>query len=712
MSFRLKTILGIALIEGVLLIILIIAGMQMLKSSNVEELHKRTYTTAQLFATTVKDAVLATDLASLDNFVREVMTHPGIVYARVSGRQGAVLAQIGDAALLARPPKPDTHYDDVGDGVFDVYADIVVGEDKYGRVDIGFSTANIDALLSTARNEFIAIALTEMLLVALFSFVLGAYLTKGLVSLTQTSQRIATGELGGQIVVSGTDELAQTMRAFNEMSHKLKVFYDERKHAEDEVHKLNADLERRVRLRTEEINKLNADLERRVRLRTEELAQANERIEHQALHDPLTKLANRTLFQDRLHQAILTGEREKRVFALVMIDLNRFKEINDTLGHHNGDLVLRETASRLSEGLRQSDTIARLGGDEYALLLPTVKDSVSAIFTLDKIVQLFEKPMLLDGLPTYISPSLGLALYPKDGTDAETLMRRADVAMYEAKHRKSGHALYTADLEQDGMDRMGLQSELLSGIANAELVLHYQPKIDITSGRVGGVEALVRWHHPKRGLLAPDDFIPLAEKTGLIKPLTTWVLKEALRQCKEWEIQGLDLVVSVNISISNLQDPVFPQILSHVLSESGVSPAKLELEISENGIMVEPPRAIEAILCLSQLGVRIIIDDFGTGYSSMAYLSKLSVARIKVDKSFVKDMVDNNNNAVIVRSIINLGHNLGLNVVAEGVENNATWDQLKLLGCDSAQGYCMSRPIPAEQIPQWVKSSSWGASIK
>ncbi len=689
MSFRLKTILGIALIEGLLLLVLIIVTLQMLKSSNEEELHKRTYTTAQLVATTVKDAVLATDLASLESFTREVMTHPGIVYARVSGQQGAVLAQAGDEALLARAYNPDRHYDEVSDGVFDVYADIEVGANKYGRVDIGFSTTSIDTLLASARNETIAIALTEMVLVALFSFILGSYLTRGLGSLKEASQRIATGELGSQMKVQGKDELAQTMAAFNEMSHKLRVFYDERKRAEDEL------------------NKLNDDLEMRVKLRTQELAKAYEKIEHQALHDSLTKLANRTLFDDRLRQAILTGEREKRVFALVMIDLNRFKEINDTLGHHSGDLVLQETASRLRDGLRQSDTIARLGGDEYALLLPTVKDNATAISTLDKILQLFEKPMLLDGQPVYISPSIGMALFPKDGADAATLTRRADVAMYEAKRRKSGHVLYTADMEQDGADRTGLQGELLTGIASGELVLHYQPKIDITSGSVSGVEALVRWRHPKRGLLAPDDFIPLAEKTGLIKPLTSWVLGEALRQCKAWELLGLDLTVSVNISNSSLQDPAFPQTIRHLLGENGIEAWKLELEISENGIMVEPPRAIEAIMRLSEIGVQIIIDDFGTGYSSMAYLSKLPIAKIKVDKSFVRDMIENNNDAVIVRSIISLGHNLGLNVVAEGVENNATWDQLKQLGCDSAQGYCMSRPIPADEIPVWVKSSPW-----
>lgn len=374
--------------------------------------------------------------------------------------------------------------------------------------------------------------------------------------------------------------------------------------------------------------------------------------------------------------------------------------------------MLQETANRLREGLRQSDTIARLGGDEYALLLPTVKDNASAILTMDKILQLFDKPLMIGTHQIPIRPSLGLSLFPKDGNDAETLLRRADIAMYEAKRRKSGHVLYTPDLEQDGADRLGLQNELLNGIANGELELHYQPKLDIKSGRVGGVEALVRWHHPKRGMMAPDDFIPMAEKTGLIKPLTNWVLTEALRQCHDWGQQGLDLAVSVNISNSSLVDPEFPQTIAHALAEIRVRPEKLELEISEVGIMVEPPRTIAAIMRLSEIGVQIIIDDFGTGYSSMAYLSKLPIARIKVDKSFVRDMVDNNNDAVIVRSIISLGHNLSLSVVAEGVENNATWDQLKSLGCDSAQGYCMSRPIPASQIPDWVRNSQWDQGVR
>ena len=687
LSFRLKTILGIAAIEAVLLAVLIFSSLQLLKTSNVDELYKRTYTTARLFATTTKDAVLATDLASLESFVRQVITNPGIVYARVAGRQGVVLAQGGDPQLLARPFKADVKYDDLDDKVFDVYADIVVDGEAYGRVDIGFSTDAIEAVLTDARRQTITIAITEMLLVALFSYVLGLYLTRGLASLKQASQRIATGELGHEVPARGTDELAQTVRAFNDMSRKLKTYYDERRRAEEAV------------------SNLNADLERRVQARTEELAKAYEKIEHQALHDALTKLPNRTLFQDRLQQTILTGEREKRVFALVMMDLNRFKEINDSMGHHAGDLVLQETAVRLREGLRQSDTIARLGGDEYALLLPTIRDTTAAIRTLDKIGQLFEKPMVIDKQTIYISPSLGLALFPKDGQDVDTLLRRADTAMYDAKRRKTGYAIYTADLDQGAVDRMGLQNELRTAIPGGELVLHYQPKIDLTTDRISGVEALVRWQHPRRGLLFPDDFIPLSEQTGLIRPLTAWVVNEALRQQSEWQRQGLDLPVSVNISITNLQDPLFPDVLANIIKEHGNDPRKLELEITETGIMVEPPRAISAIKRISELGVQIIIDDFGTGYSSMAYLKRLPIAKIKVDKSFVKDMLENKNDAVIVRTIIGLGHNLGLSVVAEGVESSEIWSQLKLLGCDSAQGYCMSRPIPADQIPDWVRGA-------
>ena len=690
MSFRLKTILGTAIIEAVLLFVLILSSLTLLKSSNENELRTRAYTTAQLFATTTQGAILSTDLASLDSFVGAVLSNPGIVYARVLGKHGVVLARGGDTKALNLAFKPDTRYEDVDNGIYNAYADVTVDGVKYGRVEIGFSVSDIKKVLADARNRTITLAIIEMVLVAIFSFVLGLYLTRGLAQLKEASQRIAEGELGYQVAITGKDELADAAKSFNTMSQKLLKLSGERRQAQEAV------------------NKLNEDLERRVKLRTDELAVANIELEYQALHDSLTNLPNRTLMHDRLEQAILIGQRENRPLAVMMIDLDRFKEINDTMGHHSGDLVLREVADRLRLALRQSDTIARLGGDEFALLLPTVKDHASAVQTAQKVLSAIENPMLIDGTTLDIGASIGIALYPQDSVDGGLLMGRADMAMYAAKRGKTGYAIYTTDLDESSVDRLMLQSELRHAIQQDQLVLYYQPKIDFKTSHVHGVEALVRWQHPKHGLMFPDDFIPLAEQTGLIKPLTYWVLKEALRQRDQWYETGLDLNMAINISAANLQDPEFPLQVETLLQQAQTPAAKLEFEVTETAIMLEPNRAINALTQLADLGIQISIDDFGTGYSSMAYLKKLPVAKIKIDKSFVMDMNANNNDTVIVRSIIGLGHNLGLNVIAEGVEDQQAWDQLKILGCDSAQGYCMSRPLSAENLKEWLMQSPWG----
>ncbi|MBI3545606.1 MAG: EAL domain-containing protein [Gammaproteobacteria bacterium] len=694
MSFRLKTILGITLIQAVMLFILILSSMNLLRSSNQDELQKRAQTAAQLFASVTQSAVLSSDLASLDSFVKEVLTNPGIVYARVLDRRNVVLAQGGDPQALKRLFHPHQIFDDITDAILDAQADIVIEKIHYGRVEIGISTDTISAVLAAARERTTAIAIVELLVVGLFSFFLGLYLTRGLDALKQATLKISQGELGYEVEVRGHDELAQTAHAFNEMSKELRVLYDQRKRAE------------------EELSKLNEDLERRVNLRTEQLTAAYQKIEHQALHDSLTKLPNRTLFQDRLQQTLLTGQRENRPFALVMMDLNKFKTINDTLGHHSGDLVLQETASRLRGILRQSDTIARLGGDEFAMILPTVKDMPAAATAANKIIDTINKGMELEGQTLNIGTSLGIALYPRDGNDAGLLMRHADIAMYAAKRSKSGFMLYSEDLDQSSSGQINLQKDLTRAITENQLVLHYQPKIDFASERVSGVEALVRWQHPEHGLMFPGDFLQLAEDSGLIKPMTRWILLTALNQCKKWHEEGRDLTISVNVSSASLQDVQFPNDVAAVLNEVGASPAWLELELSELGIMLEPPRAMDIIIRLSELGVRIVIDDFGTGYSSMAYLRKLPIAKIKVDRSFVHDMLGNKNDEVIVRSIIGLGHNLGLNVIAEGVENMATWDQLKSLQCDAAQGYCMARPITAEELERWFRESPHGLKLK
>ena len=431
-------------------------------------------------------------------------------------------------------------------------------------------------------------------------------------------------------------------------------------------------------------------------------------LQHQAMFDNLTNLPNRALFADRLQQAVLVGKREREPFALIAMDLDRFKEINDTLGHHIGDEVLVQVANRTRACLRESDTVARMGGDEFTLLLPTVTNVEGAEAVAKKILAAFKEPLSIAGKNLDIGASLGIAMFPQHGEEADKLLREADAAMYNAKRSHGGFKVYSAELDENTDQRLTLQADLRRAIGGPELVLHYQPKIDFHTDRVSGVEALVRWEHPKLGLLAPDKFIPLAESSGLIKPLTYHVLRTALRQCEVWDREGLTFSVAVNISAINIQDPEFPGQLEKLLKETTVPATRLELEVTETAVMTEPVRAVECIKKLRALGVQVAIDDFGTGYSSMAYLKELLVAKIKIDKSFVKDMAANHHDAVIVRSTVELGHNLGMKVIAEGVENQVVWDKLKALGCDSAQGYYMGRPVAADKFTDWLRQSRWG----
>mgnify|MGYP001581601345 CR=1 FL=1 len=435
-------------------------------------------------------------------------------------------------------------------------------------------------------------------------------------------------------------------------------------------------------------------------------------LQHQAMFDNLTNLPNRVLFADRLQQTALIARREKRAFGLFAMDLDRFKEINDTLGHHIGDQVLQHVAACTRSCLRESDTVARMGGDEFTILLATVSGQEGAVAVAKKILKAIGEPLMIAGRSLEIGASIGVVIFPQHGDDLDALMRQADAAMYAAKQAQSGYRVYSDDLGHGADDRMALQGELRQAIANNELVLHYQPKIDFSAAQVSGVEALVRWQHPVHGLMAPDTFIPLAEQTGLIKPLTRWVLITALRQCEEWYRTGISLSMSINVSAISIQDPEFPDQMAKLLEEFNVPTSQIELEITETAVMSEPVRAVECIRKLSTLGFQIAIDDFGTGYSSMAYLKELLVAKIKIDKSFVKDMASNHNDAVIVRSTVELGHNLGLKVVAEGVEDQAAWDKLKGLGCDSAQGYYMSRPLPSVDFLAWLQKSPWGIPKK
>jgi diguanylate cyclase (GGDEF)-like protein len=433
--------------------------------------------------------------------------------------------------------------------------------------------------------------------------------------------------------------------------------------------------------------------------------------EHQALHDALTDLPNRTLFHDRVGQALTSARREHIPVAVMIMDLDRFKEVNDTLGHASGDELLKQAGVRLRAALRESDTVARLGGDEFGVLLPKVVDSAAAVSVARKLRKALEEPFTIHGLALQIEASVGIALYPEHGDDVHSLLQRADVAMYVAKEHPAGCEIYAKERDEYSPDRLTLLTELRRAIDHGELVLHYQPKAELRGGEISGVEALVRWSHPTRGLIPPDEFIPLAQKTGVIVPLTFFVLNEAVRQSRTWQLEGLDLCVGVNLSARNLLDVHLPDTVGELLARWEVPPSLLELEITESTILADPIRAMHVLSRLSGMGVRLAIDDFGTGYSSLSYLKRLPVDALKIDKSFIQGMEADENDAVIVKSTIDLGRNLGLRVVAEGVETKEAWRQLLVLGCDVAQGYYLSRPVPAAELAAWVRASREGRAL-
>ena len=426
--------------------------------------------------------------------------------------------------------------------------------------------------------------------------------------------------------------------------------------------------------------------------------------EHQATHDALTDLPNRVLFRDRASQAILHAQREGSCVAVMLMDLDGFKDINDTLGHHHGDLLLKRMGPTLTESLRSTDTIARFGGDEFAVLLPEFSGLRSPVQVASKLLGRLEQPFVVDNLTLEVGASVGIACYPDHGEDADTLIQRADVAMYWAKAGGTGFEVYSPQQDQHSPERLALVGELRRALqGDDEIVLVYQPKVDLTTGRTLGVEALVRWRHPQHGFLPPSEFIPIAERTGLIRPLTTYVLEGALREARGWREGGLDLTVAVNLSGRNLLDADLPDAVAGVLARYGVEPDRLEFEITESTIMADPVRATEILDRLSAMGIRLAIDDFGTGYSSLSQLKRLPVHEIKIDRSFVGGMNADKDDAIIVQSTIDLGRNLGLVTVAEGVEDQETLTELRRLGCDSAQGFFMSRPVSPGDLAAWMR---------
>jgi diguanylate cyclase (GGDEF)-like protein/PAS domain S-box-containing protein len=433
---------------------------------------------------------------------------------------------------------------------------------------------------------------------------------------------------------------------------------------------------------------------------------ADEELARQALHDSLTGLPNRAFLLNRLGEVTVAVERSRESFALLLLDLDGFKQINDRLGHRIGDLVLRDLAPRLQEPLRRDDMVARLGGDEFAILLSPPTDAKAACNVAGRINHCVRQPLLVEGMCFRLSASIGIALHPQHGRKAGNLLHCADIAMYRAKRDRLVVALYEPDLEAVLGNDVVLRHELQRAIERRELVLHWQPKIDVCTLRPVGFEALVRWQHPDYGLVPPDKFIPLAEYTDLIQPLTDWALDAAVRQQRVWLENGYDLAIAVNLSAKSLQDPQLANRFRAIFERWRVQPDRTIFEITENSVIADPKSAARVLRRLTKMGCKVSLDDFGTGYSSLVLLQTLPISELKIDRLFVASMATDQNASVIVRSIVNLAHTLGMQVVAEGVEDRATFTRLSVIGCDQIQGYLFGRPVAANDLARSLLDSS------
>lgn len=430
--------------------------------------------------------------------------------------------------------------------------------------------------------------------------------------------------------------------------------------------------------------------------------------QHDSSHDHLTDLPNRTLFHELVERALHNARHNQETLAILLLDLDDFKEVNKTLGHFSGDLVLKQLAARLRTAVRDRDTVAHLGGDDFAVLLTGFKLFEDTEQIAHKLCQTVESKFVLGGINLNLLMSIGIVHFPQHGDDVDTLLQKAEVALYQAKQRK-GCSVETYSAEQDTHSprKLTLMSDLHHAIHHSQLLLHYQPKVDLASHRVVAFEALVRWQHPQHGLVPPLEFIPAAERTGLIVPMTYWIADQALAQCAKWQAGNLDIDVAINVPVSVLLDHELPLRLQALLHKHGLAAKCLVVEITESTLMEDMEYALRQLTELSSLGIRISIDDFGTGYSSLAYLRRLPVSEIKIDQSFVMGMLENDNDAVIVHATIGLAHNLGKIVIAEGVADAAILSRLAGLGCDLAQGHHISPPIDSKQSGYFLRHSEW-----
>ncbi len=648
------------------------------------------------------EAILSYDYDALNNYMEEVNKGEDIVYAVIFNPDGKALTSYIDrrnsiiaekmrntkTLMLEKVIKDLNSNKDIIQQSFPIFfQNRLLGDFK-----VGVSKSRIEKeLQSKLINQIVINFIFTTLLGAGIFTVFRHYTMKPILQLIQGAKRIAAGILDKKVEIKSSDELGHLGDVFNQMMDKLKTSIEDKDEA----------------LVT--VKELNLYLEERVMDRTKELKGVNEQLEKLAMNDSLTGLPNRFSIQNRLNNLFIEAKRDNSIFTVVMMDLDRFKDINDTLGHDCGDQLLIEVGLRLKDILRPSDILGRLGGDEFAILLADT-DEINAKTVANKIQSALEPSFYLSDMAFSISASIGIATYPQHGTTTSTILKSADVAMYYAKQNKLEYCIYNPGADRNTPDRLSLMGELRQAIHENQLELFYQPEVDIASSRIIGVEALVRWNHPERGFIPPDDFIPMAEQSGLIRPLTYWVINSAIRQREKWHEMGIDILISINLSMHNLNDADFAPQLEMMLQNTTVPVEYFEFEVTESSIMDNPDHVVEVMDKLNMLNVSFAVDDFGTGYSSLSLLKKLPVHKLKIDKSFIMDMETDSDDAAIVHSVIDMAHILGLKVIAEGVENGTVLKLLASLDCDLVQGYHISRPLAAKLITPLLEHGSWDAS--
>ncbi|MDH5469616.1 MAG: EAL domain-containing protein [Gammaproteobacteria bacterium] len=620
-------------------------------------------------------------------------------------KDGDVFATYRRNGFNGELPAPGSNKQDVkfSDKYTEVFRPIVYKNDPIGIVYLRSDMSAVHDRLSWFLWIVVITLVTSLVFAFALSTQLQRIITDPLLRLSAIARRIST-EKNFDLRVSGhgRDELGNLIGDFNTMLNEIQT-------RDRQLKEHQAELEERVAIRTQELEIANIEL-----ASSKEQAEAvAKRMEYHAHHDALTGLPNRILLNDRIHKGLAHARRQQSMLALLFLDLDRFKIINDSLGHAVGDQLLRVISRRLKSCLREGDTIARLGGDEFMVLLPDIKSASDAGKIGNKIIKSLTDSISCNGHELHITTSVGISVYPFDGADADTLVKHADISMYRAKDiGRNRMVYYTAEMNAGSRKKLALETSLRSALGKKQLHLVYQPKIDITRNQIIGVEALLRWKHPAMGYVSPLEFIPIAEESGLIIPIGEWVLNTAFRQLREWHDAGFDeLTMAVNLSSAQLSRPGFEDIMEHALSNSGISADKAELEITENVAMRNIDSAIMTLQKFKDKGMSIAMDDFGTGYSSLGYLRKLPIDTVKIDRSFVSELPDSKDDALIAQTIIAMAHSMNLGLVVEGVENVRQLNFFKKQGCHIVQGFLFSKPLLADELLEMLRTHDTRAII-